>query len=509
MIIIPNVFFSLLLLCLTSTTFAMDCYVHVNGMAPPCGANMTSPCATIQSCLQSITPPNNTIYILPGQYTGLGNCDITTSWIRLIAYPDQDITPQGQVNISCDHMSRHIQLFTQGGSDEGKRSHFKGITFTNGNSRNDTANSGRGGSLLVINGSAIVNNCTFVDCMALQGGAIAVISTDPVLITNSIFIGNSASYGGGVYPSPSTDIVSCVFSNNRAGNGGAIAYTGGSVDKCNFTGNFGGTTAGAIYVNVIQSDSSYSGAIVGCIFDSNSGGSGGGIAVSQTNTNILITDCTFTRNSVLGNGGGIVIFSQYDYDITIQRCLFESNIAELGAGMSISLSAYAILSDWKDNVVIDNLARGITDSSVGGVYIHVGLQTDYRVSVGNMLVANNTPTDYYCDNTIPLICQKSDCTSLSCDACTGLCSVTENETLCFSDYENPCVHGGCIIGNSTTCVCESSWAGEFCDSHTTTPGSLITQWYFWVGIFAGILLIMFIVVTVYSKKRQDYTNIRQ
>jgi len=511
-IIIPNVFFTLFFLCLTSTTFANDCYVNVSGTAFPCG-DITSPCATIQACLQSVNDSSSndtstdTIYIFPGQYTDLGNCDITTAWIRLVAYPEFDVTPQGQVNISCDQMARHIHITNV--PDEDRMSYFKGITFTNGNSENDTANFGRGGSLLLTNGSAEVYNCTFIDCTATTGGAITVLASDRVLIYNSTFIGNSAIGAGGVYASRSTTIDSCVFSNNMASAGGAMYYTGGNVYRSNFTGNYG--YRGIMMIFVRGPYVSNSGVISNCIFDSNTGYRGGGISVDQTSFNIRISDCNFTRNIIDGFGGGLDLNTYNDYDITLKRCLFQSNIAENGAGMYIYTSVDSYLASWHDNVVIDNIATD-PDYPVGGVFFSSSYDVYYGISLGNMLLSNNSPSNFDCAVPIAQVCKDPECTSLSCDTCQGIC-VTENITQCFEAFppENPCIHGACTIDNSTTttCACEGNWDGDFCDYQpvpVVEEGPLVTQWYLWVGVFAGVLLIVFIAVTIYSKTTDNGNN---
>jgi len=268
-------------------------------------------------------------------------------------------------------------------------------------------------------------------------------------------------------------------------------YTGGNVYRSIFTENFAGLRGSCIYVFVRLPYTSSSGVISGCIFDSNTGYRGGGISVDQTSYNIRISDCNFTRNNIDGYGGGLDIYTYNDYDITLRRCLFQSNIAETGAGIYIYTSFDSIVRSWQDNVVIDNIA---TDPvyPVGGVYLSSSYDSYSGVSLGNMLVSNNDPSNFDCGTIIPSVCQDPECTYLSCDACLGICSVTGNETQCYSAFppEKPCIHGDCTIWNSTTttCVCEGNWDGDYCNYQpvpVVEEGSLITKWYLWVGVFAG------------------------
>ncbi len=126
------------------------------------------------------------------------------------------------------------------------------ITFTNGNSTNETEYDG-GGAIWVRGGRFKVVNCRFFNntCISIGpdvgGGAIRVFSqynNQPVFIVNSTFggkenYGNSGSNGGAISSiGVSWTIINSLFSHNRAvGNGGNPAQPGTP----------GGGSGGAIY----------------------------------------------------------------------------------------------------------------------------------------------------------------------------------------------------------------------------------------------------------------------
>lgn len=133
-------------------------------------------------------------------------------------------------------------------------------------------NNYRGGGFRVASGGAyIFEHCTFADCYAQQGGALALdgayvpislidctfennkalelagavgISAPNTSIVNCIFLGNEAGQAGAALFdfSLKTDVVNCIFSGNEAPNG--VIYTEGpdlSLINCSLSGNAGST----------------------------------------------------------------------------------------------------------------------------------------------------------------------------------------------------------------------------------------------------------------------------
>jgi len=83
-----------------------------------------------------------------------------------------------------------------------------------------------GGGLSLLTGDAMVIGCTFQDnATSLDGGGVAVLynplNFDPPQIVNSLFVGNSADRGGGIFLRDPADLINCTFSGNTAASGGA------------------------------------------------------------------------------------------------------------------------------------------------------------------------------------------------------------------------------------------------------------------------------------------------
>jgi hypothetical protein len=386
---------------------------------------------------------------MPGNYAGAGFCNITTEWISLVAYPVQDNTPHGTVNISCNDVSRHINVLPGNFTPEDKHfSQFIGISFLDGNSNNDTDNYGSGGCLL-LSGLAYVKDCDFKYCKASLGGAIsAYFNNDTLVIVNSSFVENTALIGGAVYTHPGTLIDYSSFENNVGYNGGAVYYTGGDIYNCSFIGNTANLYGGAVLVNVSGIGDPV-GVIEGNYIENNSGQSGGGIYIMESKTNVLILDSKFISNHVTDNGGGICFqqLSSVMFDVTLQGCTFTSNSAGNGAGLYINANQLSNFRLWHTNVISSNIATKNESDAAGGIYLYAFQGTDKGISLGNMNLTDNMPTDYYCDSSEIYTCQKPECTYLSCDQCLGLCTSTptKNNTQCYSDNPfSPCVHGVCI-----------------------------------------------------------------
>jgi len=133
-----------------------------------------------------------------------------------------------------------------------------------------------GGGMSNYRSNPIVTNCIFSTNSAggFSGGGICNHKSSPTL-TDCMFIENSASYGGGLSNSESTaTLTNCTFRENSAFQGGGIFCFEDNliITKSIFVGNSASYEGGAIYCGEISNP-----IVTNCIFNGNSANEGGGI----------------------------------------------------------------------------------------------------------------------------------------------------------------------------------------------------------------------------------------
>ena len=92
--------------------------------------------------------------------------------------------------------------------------------------------------------SAICRGCTFTNCTAVRGGALAIKGGTA---ENCTFVGNKASseYGGGVYQDAGTLRVALIVGNTAKVSGGGLAQDGGTAVNVTIADNVSPASAGA------------------------------------------------------------------------------------------------------------------------------------------------------------------------------------------------------------------------------------------------------------------------
>ncbi len=176
--------------------------------------------------------------------------------------------------------------------------------------------------------------------------------------------GGLNAFGGAIRITDSRGVTinNCVFTNNWANNGGAIANDAlgtsspVTINNSTFTANNAGQSGGGIYsrrTNVLY--------VNGSTFDANGAPNfGGGIYIGNTGI-AFITDSLFTGNAANSGAG---IYNDNNGSITINRCNFISNNAAVGAGVNNKNGGMD---------VFNSTLSGNTASSEGGAaYNHFG-----------------------------------------------------------------------------------------------------------------------------------------
>lgn len=236
----------------------------------------------------------------------------------------------------------------------------------------------RDGELSVI-GSAISGNSAYY-----RGGAI--YNLEKMSVRGSEFSGNTASLGGAIHSEKDLNIDGSAFADNAAHIGGAINNLGElNLSGSTFRGNKAGT-GGALNNSAI--DSPGRARVVGSVFTGNLANAGGAlsndaelslmeseisrntalIGAGIANIGILsVSNSTIAANSgeyedsadsdedIVSMGGGIFIFSQEGHrtDVVLTHVTLARNSADVGGGINIVDSPYAIVS-LRNSINADN-----------------------------------------------------------------------------------------------------------------------------------------------------------
>lgn len=282
---------------------------HVDPAAGPGGDG--SAAAPFASLLEArgSALPGHEILLADGLYTGPGNRDVD--------FPYAGVTLRSGGNpFACvfDLESQGRAVTVQGPGTFTVR----GITFRGG-----LRAGSRGGALLVEEASLVVSECIFEDNHASGGGAIAV-SLGTADVRRSRFLRNVGQGG------------------NVVAGGGALSFetvTGGGavIEECLFQGNRSPAEGGAMFIR-----SAPSGVLVSrCRFLSNGqfetpgfGQFGGGISIRRA-SDVEIDGCLFAGN--IGGRGGAV-WGAMEGSLTITSSTFADNTAGTANAIEVSVS---------------------------------------------------------------------------------------------------------------------------------------------------------------------------
>jgi predicted outer membrane repeat protein len=206
-----------------------------------------------------------------------------------------------------------------------------------------------GGMRNVYGGHPFIAQCTFVDNSTDGEGGGIYDATASTTIIDCVFEGNIAVGAGGAIStagSGSKVILNCTFiANTSIGAGGAVMVieTNLTISNCTFSGNtvpFG--SGGAIY--------NYGGSptVTGCTFSGNFAGryegygGKGGAMFNWAYSSPTVVNCTFRGNTAHASGGAI---SSRRSSPTVANCVFSGNTAgAAGGGMSSNESSSTVVN---------------------------------------------------------------------------------------------------------------------------------------------------------------------
>ncbi len=226
-------------------------------------------------------------------------------------------------------------------------------------------------------GTFEVDDCQFIDNgPASHGGGIWIVKVGDITITDSIFVNNGASFGGGIN-----------VSSDRNENGLPATIR---IERCDFIENFGGFAGGlfasiAIDIGLPPPDPQM--IISDCVFQGNT-------ADGCCNTGIYWTEC-YQDGSTNGRffGGAADIRTLYGGRIEINNCLVTDNDATLAGGFHLATCGGG-------EILLNNAT--FADNATSGLHVREGFapsfQTDGSVAIANTISTTNG--DSLADNLI-------------------------------------------------------------------------------------------------------------
>lgn len=213
-----------------------------------------------------------------------------------------------------------------------------GVVFTNG-TLNITGgtfeeNEGKYGGALWIGSqaTATIEGATFQHNRAAKSYGGAIWGSNFFTVKNSSFIENKGKWGGAIYDQKGLDIENSTFSANQATqNGGALAQLDGQkmvVKDSTFTGNTS-VNAGAIYLRSSAEENT----VTDCTFTNNEATAQGG-AIWANNAVLSVVNSTFEENGKNTGYGGALCFNG-DKTFTVKNSSIKKNQAKLGGGVFV------------------------------------------------------------------------------------------------------------------------------------------------------------------------------
>lgn len=269
------------------------------------------------------------------------------------------IGPTGGITISGGNLRRVFSV------NPGANLSLENLTIANGK-----ADGGFGGGVYNDDGTLNVTNSTFISNGASVGGGISNGSGGTVNVTNSTFSSNNAQVGGSIFNGGTLNVTNSTFSNanGQSGStgGGIHNDSGGATNITNSTfSNNHATAAGGIY-NAVGTLN-----LINSTFSGNSATIGGGI-FSQGSLTVI--GSTFSGNSASNTGGGI--YNSGGGTLNVTNSTLYANTANIQGG--------GINSGATSNITNSTLFSNTAGTSGGGI------QINSPTTLRNTIVANST-----------------------------------------------------------------------------------------------------------------------
>ncbi len=238
---------------------------------------------------------------------------------------------------------------------------FSGFTVRNGN-----------GGMRVHEADPLITNCVFQSNSISNnyGGGLAIFNASP-LVSSCTFLDNFAIIGGGIYTEFSnSQIVDCIFTENRGGYGAGAGFVAGAVkvEGAVFEENSANSFAGGAYFNY------GSPTVLRSHFTGNS--SLGGGAVYSSNAALRLQNSRIRGNNSFAGGGVYVAGGNV---ATLVNCLIDGNNSSQGGGVYLNSASPEIVN------------CTIAGNQFGGIFTTFNSFPE----VANSIIANNGNDDIW------------------------------------------------------------------------------------------------------------------
>ncbi|MCL2687043.1 MAG: Ig-like domain repeat protein [Methanobrevibacter sp.] len=354
---------------LTTGVFAADFYVNTTGDDSSSSGNITDPYKNIGKAVNMTNDGegNDKIIIDQGTYKGDGNVGITINQsvnifgAKYIDSSKNDTIIDAEGNNFIFAVSKEISVNFYGIV-------FKNAVGSSDGTITDLTASG--GAIFINNATVNIFNCEFINNTATGtgrsdgGGAVYVYDAN-VGIFNSIFVNNTATGtggnngGGALHQWGDSSILvvdNCTFENNRASNGGAIfarGSTGLTISNSTFVNNNATGTADDRGGGAIYQSGGGEFSLNSSTFNNNIATRGGALFIRANHPTVQnVTGCTFIDNTA---EFGSAIYRFQSIGLNISYCIFLNNTGYQVYNMNTTVDSFFVadFNWWGSNNVTD------------------------------------------------------------------------------------------------------------------------------------------------------------
>lgn len=347
---------------------------------------------------------------------------------------------------------------------------FRNCTFENCTGARGGALSDGGNNI-----NFVIDSCTFTSCSALSDGGAIWVDRGRLEVVDSFFYNCSSEGKGGAIVAISLPngctIKNTVFEDCTARFTGGAAFIEPSnsnfeiqIENCQFTRNSStDSNAGGIYLRHANSPNPR---LSMCTFTMNTASSIGGGAYADS---CSITSCDFTENTAGNQGGGL-----YARESTVTSSNFSLNVGSNGGGCYLAGTSGAAASvagcTFNANTSTTDIGGGLASNSSENSYTNNTFCENVPAPVSGGLT--DIGLNVFTCSASGSCCIESSCIESTEEQCLEAGGIFEelgcNERVCPSSDGACCLPTGCVIFSAEQCFSiGGSFAGNSTDCDTT------------------------------------------